>query len=167
MSLEIRVQADDFLMAYTVLKENYDSKTLAILGPSIVCLAFATELYLKDLLTLLKKSPKRSHIIFDLFLELPSETQKEIFDHKSISKNPFMTKGCMLSPRYFSKEYTEFERFIDQMKGISDAFKEWRYSYEHGTLTYDSSFALALIESVKTVADKIRNQQIMAEKVVQ
>ena len=74
-----------------------------------------------------------------------------------------MTRGDMFSPHYYSKTYTPYERFIDQMKSISDGFEKWRYSYESSVLQYESSFVLSLIEAVKSVSNKIQYQKIKAK----
>jgi len=49
-----------------------------------------------------------------------------------------------------------FDGFIDQIKTISDGFEKWRYSYESKSLRYSTWFAIALIESVKAVADTLQ-----------
>ncbi len=164
MSSQIRMQADDFFKAYQVLEKNYNTESLTIMGPSVVCLAFAVELYLKDLHFALTSKAPRGHNIKKLFEKLPSKTKQEIFGHKSISQNPFMIRGNIFSPRYYSRGYTAYDRFIDRMKAISNGFEKWRYSYEGGTLNYDSSFALALIEAVISAADNIRLQEYTAFK---
>jgi hypothetical protein len=159
MPFQLRMQADDFLKAYQVLKKNYNADTLAIMGPSIVCLAFAVELYLKDLHVILTGKAPRIHDIHKLFEKLPQPVKQEIFAHKSISQNPFMTSGNILSPDYFSRTYSLNDRFVDQMKAISDGFEKWRYAHESVTLKYDSFFAMALIEAVAETADNIRQQK--------
>lgn len=161
MNSKIQVEADDFLKAYQVLVDNYDSATLAIMGPSVVCLAFAVELYIKDLHFALTSKPPRSHNILNLFEALPLEIRQEIFSQNSISQNPFTTRGDILSPKRFSKTYTPYDRFIDQVKAISNGFEKWRYSYESTTLRYDSAFALALIEAIKSVANNKRIEPIV------
>ncbi|WP_276366179.1 hypothetical protein [Chryseolinea sp. H1M3-3] len=158
MSLQIRIQADDFFKAYHALEKNSNSDTMAVMGPGIVCLSFSVELYLKDLHFALTGKAPRGHDVYKLFETLPAETRQEIFTHKSISKNPFMTRGNMFSIQYHSRAYSAYERFIDQMKTISDGFEKWRYSYESCTLKYDSYFAIALIEAIKSTADSIRQQ---------
>jgi HEPN domain-containing protein len=160
MSVELRMQADDFLKAYHVLQKNYNAATLAVMSPSIVCLAFAVELYLKDLHVILTGKAPRIHNIHKLFEKLPALIRNEIFAHKSISENPFMTRGDILSPEYFSRTYSSNDRFVDQMKAISEGFEKWRYAHESVTLKYESFFAIALIEAVASTADKIRQQTI-------
>jgi HEPN domain-containing protein len=158
MSFQLRIQADDFLRAYQVLEKNCKADSLAVMGPSIVCLAFAVELYLKDLHVILTGKAPRIHNIHKLFEKLPPSIKKEIFAYKSISENPFMTRGDIFSPEYFSLTYSLNDRFVDQMKAISDGFEKWRYVHESVTLKYDSFFAKALIEAVASTADKIRQQ---------
>lgn len=153
MSWQIRVQADDFFKAYQVLEENYETATLAVMGPAIVNLAFAVELYIKALHYSVTGKVPRGHNILALFKRLPKAIRKQIFNHEAISQNPFMTRGDDLSIKYFSKNYKPYERFTDQMKAISRAFEQWRYSYEHGTLNYDSAFAVNLIEAVRAIDD--------------
>lgn len=153
------MQADDFLRAYQVLEKNYNAATLAVMGPSIVCLAFAVELYLKDLHVILTGKAPRIHNIYKLFEKLPVSVKQEIFTHKSISENPFMTRGDILSPEYFNRTCSLNDRFVDQMKAISDGFEKWRYAHESVTLKYDSFFAIALIEAVAETADNIRQQK--------
>lgn len=159
MSFKIRMQADDFFNAYRVLEKNYDTATLSIMGPSVVCLAFSLELYLKSLHFSLTGKAPRGHNIFKLFEKLPLQTKEEIFAHKAISQNPFMMRGDIFSVQYYSRAYSPYDRFIDQMKAISDGFEKWRYSYESTTLKYDSFFALAFIEAIRSVADNIQFQQ--------
>ncbi|MFA7275885.1 MAG: hypothetical protein WC043_03680 [Pseudobdellovibrionaceae bacterium] len=156
MNSKIQIEADDFLKAYQVLADNYDSATLAIMGPSVVCLAFAVELYIKDLHFVLTSKPARGHNILNLFEALPLEIRQEIFSQNSINQNPFTTRGDIFSPKRFSETYTPYERFIDQIQTISKGFEKWRYSYESTTLRYDSSFALALIEAIRSVANTHR-----------
>jgi hypothetical protein len=154
---QIRAQADDFLTAYQVLAKNYESKKLAVMGPSIVCLAFALELYLKDLHVIVTGKTPRGHNICKLFGALPEETRQKVFANKSISENSFMTRGDIFSPHYHSSTYKAYDKFLDQMKRISSGFEKWRYAHEErGTQTYDSSFALALINAVASTADNMR-----------
>lgn len=64
---EIRMQADDFLKAYHVLRKNNDSSHLAVMVPGVVRLAFAVELYLKHLLLVVGGEPPCGHNICKLF----------------------------------------------------------------------------------------------------
>jgi HEPN domain-containing protein len=162
MSWQIRVQADDFFRAYQVLEENYETATLAVMGPAIVNLAFAVELHIKALHYSATGKVLRGHNILALFKRLPNTIREQVFNHEAVSQNPFMTRGDDLSVKYFSKSYTPYERFTDQMKTISKAFEQWRYSYEHGTLNYDSDFAENLIEAVRAIDDRTRTQRAVS-----
>lgn len=169
------MQADDFFNAYLVLKDNNEALmerlqnnpgksligtkeqgTRITGGVEIVCLSFALELYIKDLYYAISGEAIRGHKILDLFEELPEHIQKEIFSYEAISKNPFHTRGDIFSPKRFSSAYTTYDGFIDQIKAISDGFEKWRYSYENRSLKYDVSFALALIEAIKSATGKVR-----------
>lgn len=175
--MPIQMQADDFFNAYLVLKDNTKALTQRLQdnpgnpldrtnelgtritgGVEIVCLAFSLELYIKDLLSKAKGKAPREHSILKLFNKLPENIRQEIFAHDSMSQNPFNTRGDLFSPKRFTSEYSAYDRFIDQIKAISDGFVKWRYSYESTTLQYDISFALALIESIKSVAKDVSKQ---------
>lgn len=171
------MQADDFFNAYLILSENEKALgcrleslagkplegtkelgTRPTGGVSIVCLAFSVELYFKDLHLVVTGKAPRGHNILKLFEQLPEQVKQEIFDHDSISQNPFVTRGDILSTKRFTDGYSAYNGFIDQLKTISDGFAKWRYSYESTSLQYNTSFALSLIESVKKAADNIRMQ---------
>ncbi len=172
MSSQIRMQADDFFHAYQVLKESTDatmskldklagkplvSKTAfggyPTLGPSVVCLAFSVELYMKDLHFALKDKAPHVHNILKLYTKLPKQMKREIFAHTSISQNPFATRGPIYLRKRFTGAASAYYGFLHQIKAISDGFEKWRYSYERTTLQYEEWFALALIEAVKSAAD--------------
>ena len=157
MSWQVRMQADDFFNAYQVLKKNYETASLAIMGPSIVCLAFALELYLKEIYCALGKKIPISHDILKLFEGLPEKIRQEIFAHDLISQNPFYTRGDIWSIERFNKDFTPYDGFVDQIKAIGNSFKEWRYAHEHRALRYETGFSEALIVAVKSVTDGIRN----------
>lgn len=186
MSWLIRVQADDFFNSYQVLKEN-DEALIAKLGKlagkplssptafgavptgsaAVVCLAFSLELYIKDLHVVLKaknKNEKRvkaphGHNILELFRKLPSEAQQEIREYPAIQK--LIAFYSMQTPFYIPQDKNEqpiTDIFEQQIYKISDAFQKWRYSYENGTLNYEESTALALIEAAKSAAHSARRQ---------
>lgn len=176
MSSEIRMQADDFFHAYRVLKESNDAALRNIeklngkplvsspafggcpaLGPSVVCLAFSVELYMKDLhLALTGKAP-RGHNILKLYAKLPRPIRREIFSHEEISQNPWVTRGPVLLRKRFSGNCRAYYGFLLQVKAISDGFEKWRYSYERRTLRYEEWFVLSFIEVLKSVADSNRS----------
>lgn len=171
----IQVGAEDFFNAYLVLKENNEvlieklansskktseEKTLLgtrpAMGVEIVCLAFSVELYIKNLHYAITGKVPRGHNILKLFKQLPEQIQQEIFAHDSISQNPFITRGDIFSTKRFTSDYSAYDGFIDQIKAISDGFVKWRYSYESIALHYDASFALALIEAIKSATGEVR-----------
>lgn len=169
------MQADDFLHAHRVLKESNDATMGSLerlggkplvsntafgsgptLGPSVVCLAFSVELYLKDLHLVLHGRPPRGHSISKLYKELPRQVRREIYAHESISQNPWATRGPVLLLKRFSGTRGAYFGFLQQVEAISDGFEKWRYSYERTTLGYEEWFALALIDAVKSAADNRR-----------
>ena len=173
--MTIQMQADDFFNAYLVLKENNEALidrlanssvksleggkilgTLSTMGVEIVCLAFSVELYIKDLHCAIKGKAPRGHNILKLFEKLPEQIQQDIFAYDSISQNPFFTRGNLFSTKRFSSDFSAYDGFIDQVKAISDGFEKWRYSYESTSLRYEISFAIALIESIKSAASQVR-----------
>lgn len=170
------MQADDFFNAYKLLRENNEvifsqfqksdknlrtgtkaSAAIPAIGPSVVCLAFAVELYIKDLHFVLKGKAPRGHNIFKLYEGLPEQTKQNIFAHDSISQNPFVARGVVFPRKAITNSY---EGFLSQIQAISDGFEKWRYSYESSTLRYDEWFALAFIEAVKAAADNIRKRAV-------
>ncbi len=160
MSWQVRMQADDFFNAYQVLKKNYHSETLSIMGPSIVCLAFALEIYIKDVYYALNIKVPRKHSILDLYTRLPKQYKREIFFHDSISQNPFALREPAIWPRRFSGVLADYCGFLRQIRAVSKGFEDWRYPYEvkSASLQYNSWFAEALIVAVKSVADSVRER---------
>lgn len=179
MFSRIRTQADDFFHAYQVLSESHgaalrnleklDEKPLvsnAVFGgvsamsPSIVCLAFSVELYMKDLHVLLTGKAPRGHNILKLYKKLPKPIRREIFAHESISQNPWATRGPVLLRERFSGNCRAYYGFLLQVKAISDGFEKWRYSYERTTLQYEEWFALAFVEALKSAVDNRRSRPV-------
>lgn len=188
LSWEIRMQADDFFNAYRVLREsqevmidkleNLSGKPLVsetafgafpVSIPSIVCLAFALELYIKYLHVTLsaknneeKPCPPHGHNILELFRGLPPKAQQEIRDYPAIQK--LVAFYSMRTPLYIPQDKAKqpiIDTFEQQIYKISDAFEKWRYSYEKGTLNYEESTAMALIEAFKSVSDNTRKHAVV------
>ena len=163
MSTERRMQADDFFDAYKALEEHGNNVSLTTMGPAVVNLAFAVELYIKDLYYTINIDPPsghNGHNILKLYKGLPRPIRREIFAHDKISQNPFMTRRPVYLLKRFSGVSSDYFGFVKKLEAISQAFVEWRYSYEdkYGTLNYDSSFALAFIEAVKSATDRRRSR---------
>ncbi|MBP9050440.1 MAG: hypothetical protein KBF91_04410 [Alphaproteobacteria bacterium] len=177
MSTRIRIQADEFFNAYRVLGESNaafldqveksDGKpqisakafgSLPAMSPSIVCLAFSVELYIKDLHFALEGKAPRGHNILKLYQGLPKKVRQEIFAHNSISGNPFVGRGSVFSIKNFTGSHTAYDGFIERIEEISNGFEKWRYSYESVALKYEEWFALAFIEAIKSAAATIRTQ---------
>lgn len=185
MSWQIRMQADDFFSSYRILKESDEVLmekleklagkllvgstafgTLPAMGVGIVCLAFALELYIKELHVVLKardsdeekiKAP-RGHNILELFRELPEEARQEIRNYPAIQELVAFY-SMELFPLYIPQDKQKQpikDALEQQIYKISDAFEKWRYSYENRALNYEEGTALRLIEAVKAVADKAR-----------
>ncbi|MGH1379275.1 MAG: HEPN domain-containing protein [Alphaproteobacteria bacterium] len=153
MSLQRRVQADDFFKSYQVLAK-YGAE---LANPAVVNLAFAVELYIKELHFVIKGKAPYRHNILELFRKLPEETQQEIRNYPSMQK--LTVYYSMHTPLYIpqDKKKNPITDVLEQhLCKISDAFEKWRYSYEHGTLVYEESIALALIESIKSISDNLR-----------
>lgn len=159
--MNCRMQADSFYNAFLVLRENDQAignqmqlaaqeynKTLPegqepihsiqvpnmrfTLGVDIVCLAFAVELYIKDIHLRVSGYAPKGHKIIKLFESLPEEVQTEILRIHSIEQYGW-TMGA-------------FKKMITV---ISDGFENWRYSYETNNLSYQSGFATEFINSLK------------------
>lgn len=161
MSWLVRVQADDFFNAYKILGKS----GMAVMTPGIVCLAFALELYIKDIYYALKMEDefprgRDGHNILELFRNLPEEKQKEIRSYPAIQKI-VAYYSMKLFPLYTPQDKNKkpiTDILEQQIYKISDAFQKWRYSYENGTLNYEKGIALALIEAAKSAADNARRR---------
>ncbi|GAB4394383.1 MAG: hypothetical protein Tsb0032_19030 [Kiloniellaceae bacterium] len=125
---------------------------VSAMGPSVVCLAFSIELYMKHLHAVSTAKVPRGHSILKLYRNLPRQIRREIFAHESISENPFAMRGPVLLRKRFSGNRRAYYGFLQQVKSISNGFEEWRYSYERTTLQYEVSFALSFVEAVKSAA---------------
>ena len=153
MTSNIRRQADDFLKAYEILSKNKPELN----SPAIVNLAFALELYIKDLHYALNKKIPRGHNILELFKKLPLEAQQKIRNYPDIQKLiAFYSKNKFLLYIPQNKDKKPITDVLEQqIHKISDLFQNWRYSYESNTLYYSSSFTLTFIEAIKATADNI------------
>lgn len=119
MSWRVRVQADDSFNAYRVLKESNEDLinkleklagkplvsatafgSVSTMGIDIVCLAFSLELYIKDLFFVINGKAPRGHNIYKLYEKLPENIKLEIFNHESISQNPFHTRAVFFLLEY-------------------------------------------------------------------
>lgn len=138
MSWLVKVQADDFYNAYLVLHKS----GVVMSCPVVVNLAFATELYIKDLHFVLTGKTLRGHNILELFRRLPEEAQQEIRSHSSIQKI-IAFHSMEIFPLYIpqDKNRQPITDILEQkIYKISDAFQKWRYSYEYGTLNYEEEY---------------------------
>jgi hypothetical protein len=160
MSWQVRMQADDFFNAHQALNKAITKDGLSVVSPSVVCLAFSLELYIKDIYYALGVTPPYSHSILGLYKQLPKKTKREIFFHEAIRKNPFVSEGSLWLRKRFKNNASAYYAFIKRIEEISGGFQEWRYSYEskRAALRYEEWFALALIEAVKSVADNTRTR---------
>lgn len=154
MSWLVKAQADDFFSAYKILEKASGP----IMAPGVVCLAFSLELYIKDVYYALNMEPPRSHNILKLYKKLPRQIRRDIFFHASIIQNPFALRGPIIFLRRFNGLSRDYYGFIKHLEVISDGFEKWRYSYENGTLRYESWFAEALITAFKSAADNARGR---------
>ncbi|WP_417455296.1 HEPN domain-containing protein [Kiloniella sp.] len=169
MSWRVKYQADDFFEAYQVLKKHNKFGS-----PSVVNLAFAVELYIKDLhFTLLGNIP-RGHNILELYRELPDGIKQEIRSFPAVQKG-ISFYSMQLSRRYVSEDKNKqlFTMHVPEDKNeqpitdileqqiykISDAFVTWRYAHEKSNLRYDEGFALAFIEAVVSTTNKVRKHE--------
>ncbi len=160
MSWLVRVQADDFFKAHQILKKSGPELN----SPSVVNLAFALELYIKDIYYALKiegefPRGRDGHNILELFRKLPEENQQEIRNYPAIQKR--VAFYSMQTPFYIPQDKNKkpvTDVLEQQIYKISDAFQKWRYSYESKALNYEESTALALVEAAKSTADNARRQ---------
>ena len=102
--------------------------------PAIVNSAFACEVFLKTLILFHGITAKKQHGIKELYELLPADT-KESLKEATIAD-------------YGGGWIDSFGR--TRLEGISDAFVQWRYSYEQmGSLNVDMGFLAAFRNSLR------------------
>lgn len=159
-----RFQADAYYNAAHIIGENdiSISKKVSLgdtssirqtVGVSITLLAFAVELYTKDLHFAIYGEAPQEHNILTLFEKLPEDIQKIILSDFSI--NTYRGGINLISSRAKTP--------MDCLKDISRSFEEWRYAYEKTTLRYEIGFALILIEVIKKIADSTRQSKLLSK----
>ena len=109
------------------------------LGVETVCLAFAVELYIKDLFISSGLAVPRSHHIRKLFEQLPESIQNSVFSAHSSGEYGWTLEG--------------FKGMLDM---ISRGFENYRYLYETNHATYHTGFAVKFIQSLKIASDSLR-----------
>ena len=110
-------QAKSFYNAYIALDQlsRDDSDALLLLfAPLIVNGAFSTELTLKAILAKNQIEYGKEHNLLILFQMLPKSFQQELWT--------FLTEKA--------PEYANFERGLDELILLSNAFVDWRYAFE-------------------------------------
>ena len=152
-------QAEGFFNAYELLTKNNqaymeqeasEKNSTSIrqtFKTDIVCLAFALELFLKDLYFVVNGVPLSGHKIHKLFDQLTEEIQEEIFQHHP--ENYFIT-ACFMYPGK-----SPLDKFKSKIRHYGDGFVKWRYSHEHLALFYETSFVVGLIQSITKVTSRI------------
>ena len=115
-----------------------DGGTLAPMTPMIVCFSFASELYLKSLISNQGEKAKKLHGLNDLYLALTADTKK------------------ILSENYKKKTGKSVQRMKDDIKQFSYAFMDWRYVFEKENLQEISvqnlvSFSQSLYITVRSL----------------
>ncbi len=108
---------------------------------SLVCLAFAVELYLKAVFEALGAKQKGHHIR-KLFDRLPIDVQNELFNIQMKS-----VYGATLD---------DYKKWINI---ISNGFEEFRYSYEYKELEYHRGFALGMIATMEQLISDLRGKK--------
>ncbi|MEP2942999.1 MAG: hypothetical protein ABJO72_04290, partial [Hyphomicrobiales bacterium] len=114
------------------------------------------ELYIKDVYFALKLKPPRSHKILRLYDDLPEDIKQKIFTHRSLQQIPWSTLTSLIIPQ---EPQSDYDIFVRELGAISDGFEKWRYSYEGGSLKYQTWLAMAFIEAVKVVAQSVREER--------
>ena len=104
----------------------------SLIVPTVVCSAFAIELYFKAIITFESNNAK-GHDLSQLYLNCSTASQNAVVSQLCI------TRG-------------EFDKKIQVM---SNAFVEWRYIFEKETLNIDLQFLNDLTAASKSVAEKL------------
>lgn len=169
--MRCQFEAQSYFNAYELLNKNNqafleqeasrkDAGVHQTLRTDVVCLAFALELFLKDLYFVTNRKIVKGHKIHELFNQLSEEIQEEIFLHHP--ENYFIAASFMYPGK------TPLDKFKSKIHHYGDAFVKWRYSHEHKALHYESSFVVDLIKSITKVTnriDRIKFDAMKAKKV--
>lgn len=110
-------QAKSFYNAYIELDQlsrNDSDALLLLFAPSVVNGAFSVELALKAILAKNQIEYGKEHNLLILFRMLPELFQQELWAYL-IEKAP---------------EYADFERGLNELILLSNAFVDWRYAFE-------------------------------------
>lgn len=123
-------QAKSFYNAYLALEPLAPAgDELLFMVPKLVNGAFSIELTIKAILVEQGISYDKEHNLKVLFDKLPAEIQKRIWDFLA-TKAP---------------EYSDVTKCENELLIMSDAFVQWRYSYEGKAVpTFDGRFLSAL-----------------------
>lgn len=109
-------EAKSFYNAYIALEQiqNVPDYGLLLAIPILVNGAFSVELTLKAILTKEKIRYEKEHNLYSLFSLLPIQIQEQIWNYM-LTKSP---------------EFGDAKVRRENLMLISDAFVDWRYSYE-------------------------------------
>ncbi len=126
-------QAKIFYETFLVLRQMIKGENCFIryYVPYIVNGAFAAELALKSILTENEITYKKEHNLLKLFFLLPKEFRDEI-----------ISRFILLYPMYNQNNLS-----VDIVL-LSDAFTDWRYSYEGNVAPMDTKFADSFITAI-------------------
>ena len=123
-------QAKSFYNAYIALEQiqQADENPLHYFVPMVVNGAFSIEITLKAILAKNNVVYENEHNLLVLFQLLPESFQRELFDHL-VEKAP---------------EYLDAKKCHDELILISNAFVDWRYSFEGKPVpAFDTRFLAA------------------------
>lgn len=168
--MRCQFEAQSYLNAYELLAKNNQAfmeqeiskKDVGVrqtLRADVVCLAFALELFLKDLYFVVNGEALTGHKIHELFDQLPEEIQEKIFQHHP--ENYFVAASFMYPGE------TPLDKFKSKIRHYGDSFVKWRYSHEYTALQYEPSFAIDLIKSITKITsriDQINLSRIISER---
>ena len=116
--------ATNAITFYSAAKRCNMEGMLPLSTPSIICGAFSVELAIKSLLYK-NGIETKGHQLLKLLQQLPTETQKEIYEG-------------------LEKEWVDFEA---QLANCDKAFVDWRYAHETTSdLNINSNFLVLLAE---------------------
>lgn len=126
-------QATDFMAAAARLDSAIcagEPEQLRLMAPSIVCTAFAIELFFKSMLGLAGK-PSKGHNLKALFEKLDDSTKDRLRAALSCTS----------------------ETFEVHLSRVASAFTSWRYAHEQGTLSIEVGFIRRLCKAALAEAE--------------
>lgn len=126
----IFLTAESFRLASGIMGHASTVEGRQVLVPSLVCIAFACELYLKCLITIeVEKGFTKVHKLGELFRQLPANIQQTVRQRaaEAATKKREIYEQLLKPAGIKSPPLLDFD---EALKRSEDAFVKWRYPFD-------------------------------------